>query len=144
MFAVTSWTVGSTLRWAPLMTRRVGTRTSCPSRTSRATSSVPTKPVPPSTQTVSARPDKRAFQSLQLLGAQRHEQYRISPTNFEHERRGALCLVPQLWQRGDLGAIRADDDVAAAQPVLGRRATRFDALHHDAAAIRRVREARAF
>src|SRR5689334_8305354 len=109
----------------PLTSRRVGTSTLCPSRTSRETSSVPTKPVPPSTQMSSGRTAKRAFQSAALLSPQRHEQNCVAPTNFEHERRGALGLVTQLWQRRDLGAIRADDDVAAAQAVLGRRAAGF-------------------
>src|SRR4029079_3771405 len=81
--------------------------------------------------------------SLRLLSPQGHEQYGIPSPNFEHECRGALRLVPQLRKGGDLGAIRAADDVAAAQAVLGRRASRFDVLHDDTAAVRRVRQARA-
>src|SRR6185437_9576909 len=50
MFAVTSSTVDSTLRCWPWPGLRVGTRTQCPLPTRRLTSSVPTKPVPPSTQ----------------------------------------------------------------------------------------------
>src|SRR6185312_14313723 len=50
MFAVTSSTVDSTLRCWPWPGLRVGTRTQCPLPTRRVTSSVPTKPVPPSTQ----------------------------------------------------------------------------------------------
>src|SRR6266478_8439351 len=129
---------------------------------SRVTSSVPTKPVPPSTQMLKVRgcvckatrsladaaPSEADVATIRspapFPSAQRYQQDGIAPTDFEHQHRCALGAFAQLLQAGDAPAVCSDDDIVVAQAGLRRRAAWLDAAHERAARIRCIRQSGSF
>src|SRR6266850_8312736 len=120
---------------------RVGTRIQWPSFARRMTSSVPTKPVPPRTHTVSSgwRVSKSPSRLLSE-SPQGDQDDRVGPPNLEHQHRRALCTLLELLHRGNFAAIRADDDIIVAQANLRGRASGLDAFDQRAAPIGSVDE----
>src|SRR5437660_7263496 len=157
-FAATSSTVSSTRSRSPCAGFLLGTRTQCPARASRVTSSVPTKPVPPSTQMLKVRgcvfnatrssagaaPAEADVSTIRspaaLASAQRYPQDRVAPADFEHQHRGALRAFAQLLHAGDAPTVCSDDDIVVAQAGLRGRAPWLDVAHERAGSIRCIRQ----
>src|SRR5580658_9702207 len=145
--AATSSAVASTRSCSLWFRLRVGTRTQWPARTSRVTSSVPTNPPPPSTQTItlasSWHPRAACAAGARCL-LERNQQHRVAAPHLQHQHRSALGALAQFAQVRHLAAIGADDDIIGSQPRLRGGAARLDAAHQRAARIRRIRQCRTF